>query len=673
MAKMTPEKWQQIKSLVAQALEQPAPERLRYLAELCQTDSSLYAEAEKLLLADEEMNNFLERPNYSKSAAKTLANSPSPTVRIPYLKLGELFLGKYQILALIGRGGMGQVYQARHQELKSLVAIKVLNNYFVGDDKALERFKREAQTLAKIDHINVVKVFDYGVVEGMGFLIMEFLTGESLRTRLTKQSPDSLLMLKEFAQQICGALHSIHSKGIIHRDLKPDNIFFHQQGDQEVIKLLDFGLAKSPFNQQSIATITHEGGIFGTPQYMSPEQCKGLSATIACDIYALGLICYEIVAGRRPFEADSALGYMYAHVNTPPPELTTLLPTLPVTIAQTIMQALAKEPSQRPASTQEFLENLTKPSTVTTSTNPKVAKVSFAYLAFVSLLGVMIVGFGSYMWLNSSKKTVIPAHNSTTPQPKSLKLMSLPDRQSFSLIPAGWATIGRNINECGSLADCTISDDEMPAHKVKLSSYYLGKYEVTNQEYQEFVIAMNYPTPKYWPNNMYPEKAADLPVTDISWHDAVAYCQWRSQKDQIAYHLPTEEEWEYAARGSDNRLFPWGNSLTSSSANFNKGTQRKYLLGIHAIPNNSSDCSPLGIYAMAGNVAEWTNSAFKPYEESTYLSKEADLNSKIVRGGSYSTNANALRTSFRTWLLPTETRPDIGFRLAASVEDNHVQ
>ncbi|HND22663.1 MAG TPA: serine/threonine-protein kinase, partial [Acidobacteriota bacterium] len=355
---LTPERWQQVKELVAEALSVEAQERSRLLARVCSTDPALYQEVHQLLALENEADTFLESSPVVEldSKAKTL-DSPSvtfqPKVESDSLAIGTTLLEKYTILKLIGQGGMARVYQARHIDLGIFVAVKVLKSAFTQDPSLFERFKREAQTAASLDHPNSVRVFDYGVQGTACYLVMEYLEGESLRQRLKARRRMPLGEVLVFLEQVCPALSYVHRKGVIHRDLKPDNIFFAHQDGKEIVKILDFGIAKP----STIAeTLTNPDLICGTPHYMSPEQCVGDHITLSSDLYSLGVILYEMLAGVRPFEADATLTVMYAHVNLPVPELSQRCPEIPQSVSNLVARLMSKKPHDRFSSADEFLQ-----------------------------------------------------------------------------------------------------------------------------------------------------------------------------------------------------------------------------------------------------------------------------------------------------------------------------
>lgn len=207
--------------------------------------------------------------------------------------------------------------------------------------------------------------------------------------------------------------------------------------------------------------------------------------------------------------------------------------------------------------------------------------------------------------------------------------------------------------------------DEMPAHVVTVAPYYLSMYEVTNREYRDFVRDTNHRLPNRWlQSQTVPD---DWPVTDVSWEDAIAYCEWRSKRDGISYRLPTEAEWEFAARGQTENLFPWGNEWKTQSCNLAQTVTALCQPDIITSKLNTKlDKSPFGIYSLAGNVSEWTASDFTVYPGSTYQLQPKDKGCKVYRGGSYITEVNNARTQCRAWRKPKEADRDLGFRIAVS-------
>jgi serine/threonine protein kinase len=267
------------------------------------------------------------------------------------LPAGTVIEGKYDILGCIGSGGMGSVYRAKHRTLNRDVAIKVMKPDYARNREAVERFRREAQLCAMVEHPNSIRVFDHGVQDGMCFLVMELLHGQTLGDRLTQRGALPPGEVAVVGERILQVLALLHRKGIVHRDLKPDNIFFAVDPDQdddeeltETVKLLDFGIAKQA---DTAGPVTNTGAIVGTPFYMSPEQCEGRTVDNRSDIYSLGVILFEMLAGKPPFGGSNLLGVLFQHVNNPPPSLRERAPSVPDAMVAVVNRMLEKLPEQR--------------------------------------------------------------------------------------------------------------------------------------------------------------------------------------------------------------------------------------------------------------------------------------------------------------------------------------
>jgi eukaryotic-like serine/threonine-protein kinase len=234
---------------------------------------------------------------------------------------GRVIHGRYRLLSRLGQGGMGSVWRAVHIELGTPVAVKLIDPAFADSKLALSRFKREAQSAASLRCTNVVQIFDYGVEEAIPYIVMELLEGESLGVRLARQAPLSPLETSQILGQVGRALVRAHAQNIVHRDLKPDNIFIVRDGDEEVTKVLDFGIAKTLSKTAFEASIqTKSGAILGTPHYMSPEQASGRSTVDhRADIWSLGVIGFECLTGCRPFNGSTLGGLVIAICAEPIP------------------------------------------------------------------------------------------------------------------------------------------------------------------------------------------------------------------------------------------------------------------------------------------------------------------------------------------------------------------
>ena len=272
-------------------------------------------------------------------------------------RAGDVIADKYELEVLVGEGGMGSVWRARHRQLGSAVALKLMSPAISAQPEALNRFLREAQAAARLSSLHVVKVFDFGVEAATPFIAMELLVGESVRARLDRLgtlTPEATLWV---IRQTGRALTKAHGEGIVHRDLKPENLFITQQED-ELLKVLDFGVAKLSGAGGAPSTSTRTGALLGTPFYMSPEQARGIKAIDhRSDIWSLGVIAFECLTGRLPFESQ-AFGDLVIKICTLPAPVPSSVARVPAGFDGWFARATAREPDQRHQSVDELVEAL---------------------------------------------------------------------------------------------------------------------------------------------------------------------------------------------------------------------------------------------------------------------------------------------------------------------------
>jgi tRNA A-37 threonylcarbamoyl transferase component Bud32 len=265
--------------------------------------------------------------------------------------LGQVLLGRFKIENLIGAGGMGRVYRARQLSVDRDVAVKILHREALLKRTATQRFLLEAKATSQLTNPHTVTLYDYGETEaGLPFIVMEYLAGRSLKERMLATGkisiPDGLRMMSE----VCESLAEAHRRHIVHRDLKPDNIFLAQTDEApEFVKVLDFGIARAK-SVQDVETLTRTGTVAGTPAYVAPEALLGEEVSPAADVYALGLVLFEMFTGYHPFTADTAFKVMRHHLDTVPPSLDRVLEgeTLPLGLSALVARCMAKKPLQRP-------------------------------------------------------------------------------------------------------------------------------------------------------------------------------------------------------------------------------------------------------------------------------------------------------------------------------------
>jgi serine/threonine-protein kinase len=278
--------------------------------------------------------------------------------------VGTTLDGRYRIVRELGRGGMGAVYEAHHTGIDRRLAVKVLHAEMAGEPSVLERFRREARITGSLGHPNIIQVTDTGTTPGGApYLVMELLEGRSLSSVLRNSPRLSVRQALDIIMPVLRALSTVHANGIIHRDIKPENIFLAEglgaDGAREtVIKVLDFGISKPVDTKLQGSTLTATGAIVGTPYYMSPEQVRSKDFDHRADLYACGVILYQILTGRAPFDADNFGDLFVAILNQDPVEMRALRPELPEALEAVVHRAMARDKEERFASADELLRAL---------------------------------------------------------------------------------------------------------------------------------------------------------------------------------------------------------------------------------------------------------------------------------------------------------------------------
>lgn len=633
-------------------------------------------------------------------------------------------LGRYQIMEPLGQGGMAAVYKAGDTLLERDVAIKIIRRDAFPPEilhDVLKRFEREAKSLARLSHPNIVKVLDYGEYEGSPYLVLEYMPGGTLKEKVGATIP-----WEEAVRQIlpiARGLEYAHRRGIIHRDIKPANILLTDDAEP---MLSDFGIAKI-FGGDKATTITGSGVTVGTPEYMAPEQWTGDTGAYS-DIYSLGIVLYEMVTGNKPFVADTPGGILLKQAMEPLPLPRGFVTDLPEEVESLLVKALAKEPTDRYSDMQAMIRAMEGLLTAESTTQPLkpsiprqepapgrpresgqdeggratlsveglvdargiddppsehsqevnskpppgfLRKGVFIGAGVAAILLFIFAGLPFVQRMTASPPTLTPAPptgtsspvatstNTQTPHPTAtLQPTDVIDAKGIQMafVSSGVFIMGNNF------------DANEPFQKVYLDNFYIDKYEVTNGLYTACVEAgvceppqrnLSHSRSDYFTNPIY----KDYPVVNVDWDMARTYCEWRGAR------LPTEAEWEKAARGPDGLKFPWGDAPDS-------GCKRSRSCGGVSYPNPDTDDtvragqyetgrSVYGIYDLIGNVEEWVADWFSE----TYYQEMPDENPpgpetgnvRVLRGGHWAKGETAY---WRNFSKPTSANVFIGFRCA---------
>jgi len=348
------QRWQQIESLFYECLDLPEESRSCFLAEKCGEDQELRQEIQSLLASAGGTMAFLERP--VSHAAQDLAFASTSKLIDPGTTLGH-----YDILSFLGAGGMGQVYLALDTKLNRKVAIKILAPRHVLDEHGLRRFAREARAASALNHPNILTIHEFGQDQGLHYIASEHVEGITLRQKLT-DGPLQVAVAIDIAAQIARALETAHAAGIVHRDIKPENVLIRAD---KLVKVVDFGIAKwsesQPAYPQASAlsiSISQVGMVVGSVRYMSPEQARGQAVDPRCDIFSLGIVLYEMVSGKCPFDGATVSDVIAEILKGTPQDLSEILPNVPAELQKIASKAMARDREMRYQSAHEMLADL---------------------------------------------------------------------------------------------------------------------------------------------------------------------------------------------------------------------------------------------------------------------------------------------------------------------------
>lgn len=540
----------------------------------------------------------------------------------------------------LGRGAMGVVHQGYDRVLKRVVAIKSLKFAAVSGERGrllLQRFEREAQVMARLRHPAIAQLHDAGVDEqGLPYLVMEFVSGRTLENVIEMEKPLDPRRVLRWGATLAQALHACHRAGVVHRDVKPSNVMITAEDE---VRLVDFGVA---FDEQAVERLTATNTTVGTLLYMAPEQALHGRCDALSDIYSLAATLYHALVGRPPLEADHPVLMIELLLKRPVDPVHDWRADVPARASDVLLRCLAKAPGDRPAHAEalanELHQALELPAIGTQRMRRALVGSSLVLVAFMVLLSLVgrsgsrpdpgPTNVGTPAEVAGQDSTTTPSTDTTRarststaapgPLPAGIiegrlpgEYINVKDGSLLVFVPAGQFTMG-HAEEQGQAREIEFSPrwNDRPAHRVLLPGYFIGKYEVTWAQYERFLAE----TPSFAPSGSRTltvdgrvHRAEDNhPVFRVSWKAAEAYCRWAQVR------LPTEAEWEHAARGAREGLYPWGASSPS--------TRHANLFGAQdgqsvTCPGGSFplDTSEFGCVDMAGNVSEWVADLFGPY------------------------------------------------------------
>ncbi|MEK6258069.1 MAG: SUMF1/EgtB/PvdO family nonheme iron enzyme [Planctomycetota bacterium] len=807
----------------------PAPPTFDVFVERLVSSSVLDRET-----VDREITSLVESPRTAVSLGERLVSrgllTPFQFSSLLRTQKPGLVLGEYIILSPLGRGGMGAVYRARHRRMDRIVAIKVLPPSAALDPQAASRFSREIRAVARLSHPNIVAAHDAGEDSGVAYLVMECIDGIDLSTCVRTHGPLSVAHAVECIAQAAEGLEYAHQQGIIHRDIKPSNLILchdrasasgatgeglrspvllentggpkqppvaperesmttvrHDDSPHAIppsalrIKVLDLGLARFqaevPTSHEASPVITRSGMMFGTPEYMSPEQAVNAStADQRSDIYSLGCTLYFLLTGRPVLAGQTFLETVMAHQLQSLPSLAASRADVPAELEQIFRRMTARNAEQRYASMRDVREalraipddrlsrvpsaavlkplatehasqhagstewfaplqaavegkdatvlmtNFDAPSKDRKRLSPRSRFVEWSKqnrplsVAMAAVIGCLLIAGGVWWWTQPGDQTSNTGKSNASSPTASLPKVPRPQPLScpadtalvqqrqrewaeylgteptiknnigmtLCLIPPGEFTMGTSDAEFNAHPEWNVPQyeitrmrNELPAHRVQLTNaFWIGQTEVTVSQFRRFVDAEHYVTETEktegygvennrwilrqgfsWQNVGEATVEGNHPASNITWNDAVAFCDWLSRHDSresgqaVRYRLPTEAEWEFACRAGTDTPWYFGSDMAAVSS-----------YGIFA-GNSAGRLQPVGrklensfrLFDVSGNQAEWCQDWFAPYGGIDAINPTGPLSGqeRVQRGGNFGDQPPKLRSASRQSRTPS--------------------
>jgi len=610
--------------------------------------------------------------------------------------IGEKF-GDYEIVASLGKGGFGSVWKGIDKK-GTPVAIKVLNPQVLDNPKVVKKFFHEAMILAKLDHPGITRLLEFFPDGNNYAIVMEYVEGVELKKILQQQNQLPFDIAMKIAKQVLDAFQYAMQNGILHRDIKPGNIMIDKHGNA---KIMDFGIAKMS------STASHDtAASMLSVHYTAPERFdQSRKVDARSDIYSLGLVLYEMFAGRRPFSAMETSQVMFSHLNEIPDSPSKFVHSLPPTVSGAILKALEKDPEDRFQDFGEFstaldargeddpdatilnddditiiMDAAQGKSGAGSAIGRRAAAIKKHPLGLIAAAGILLIfAAAGYVYLQpstevpplSGDKAVSAAKAPGLSWPKNSKGFAEVEHPADGMplvrIPSGEFTMGSDKYSA-----------ERPVQRIFLDEYFIDEHLVSNEQFSKFVEATGYVTDaekegagmvrigRRWkkvdeanwrmPDGLIGiEGKEDHPVSQVSYNDALQYCRWSGRE------LPTEAQWEKAARGTNGNEYPWGDQEPDDTmANFDN------LVGTTTPVNRyENGQSPYGIFDMAGNVYQWTADWYATGERAAKNPTGPENGEeRVIKGGSFIEGIESLRSANRDRYPPNFSSFLFGFRCA---------
>jgi len=532
----------------------------------------------------------------------------------------------YQVEKPLGEGGFAVVFLVRDLNLKRRLAVKVLSPDLITSRTVLDRFRREAETVAQLSHPNIVPLHFIGQKDDLLYLVMECIDGGSLADRIEREVRLPPADTSRILREVASALEYAHKRGVIHRDIKPHNVLIEAETGRSLVT--DFGIARTAEG----GSLTATGMLVGTPAYLSPEQVAGEGGDHRADIYALGVVAYEMLTGQPPVTGPTPTAVLMKRLGEPPPALAKVRPDAPELLRDVIEGMLATDPAERFQTAGDVVRALdglppTSAGHATAELLLKSRKRKRNRGLLVVIAGLVVAGIITAIVTLGRKPEVVVVG---------------PVDPDMVVIKGGTYTIGTN-------SGLPLS---RPEHKVTVAPFGIDIREVSVGEYAGFVATGRVTAP--WTTQ--PDSL--LPVTGVSYSEAMNFCGWRHSPDG---RLPTEQEWEAAARGLAGNVFPWGNAWDPAAAN----TQSAHRSAPAPVGSYPGGRTREGVHDLVGNVWEWTMTPMAPYPGGPPLPEGTAGKYYVIRGGAFNTPDSTASTTLRGYADPAAPRATLdktGFR-----------